>query len=369
MNRAAVEWTFFCITPLGLEELAALELQHKITMLGRDSVQINLLKGGFEVTLPWEQGRGLVHILKIPTRVLVRLCVFKARDFAKAFNKLKSLPWTQWITHPEVEFEVSANECRLIQTTRMREVSEDALKAALKASPLSLRYQKESIAPETIYLRGVKDEWTVSMDLCGDPLYKRGLSLIKDLAPIRENLAAAALFALKDKLSQKHHLWDPMCGSGTFVFEAENFHQPSQRFFSYQTSVLNLGVPPWKSKTGELESLFSSAKGSDILSGLIEKLGSPFFTHDFFSPPPQLERPCVVVMNPPYGERIKLPVSIEVFQKNLIDQIDQLKINDALIVKPLSWRPFITQNYSTTTLFRVSNGGIDVEMIHLKRRS
>lgn len=369
MNRAAVEWTFFCITPLGLEELAAQELQVKLPQLGRETLTITVLKGGFEVTLPWEQGRALVHLLKIPTRVLVRLSEFKARDFAKAFNKLKTLPWTQWISHPEVAFEVSANECRLIQTTRMREVCEEALKAALKATPLSLRYQKEAIAPERVYLRGVQDEWTLSLDLCGDPLYKRGTSLIKDLAPMRENLAAAALFALSQKLTRPCHLWDPMCGSGTFVFEAENFHRSTQRSFSYQTSVLNLGVAPWKPKAAEMESLFLSARGSDILSDLMEKLGAPFFTHDFFSQAPPLAAPCVLVMNPPYGERIKLPVSMEVFQKNLLHQFDRLGIQHALIVKPLSWRPFSTQIYSTTPLFKVSNGGIEVEMVHLERRA
>lgn len=369
MNRAAVEWTFFCITPLGLEELARQELVGKLAQLGRDTLEVKVLKGGFEVALPWEQGRALVHLLKIPTRVLVRLTEFKARDFAKAFNKLKTLPWTQWISHPNPEFEVSASECRLIQTTRMREVCEEAIKAALKATPLSLRYQKENIPPETIYLRGVHDEWTLSLDLCGEALYKRGTSVIKDLAPMRENLAAAALFALHQRLPQPHHLWDPMCGSGTFVFEAQNFQCPTQRTFSYQQSILNLGVAPWKAKAPEGEALFLSARGSDLKQDLIEKLGAPFVAQDFFTSTPPTHTPCVVVTNPPYGERIKLPVSVEVFQKNLLATLSRLGIERALIVRPLSWRPFNTQIYSTTSLFQVSNGGIDVEMCYLERRA
>jgi 23S rRNA G2445 N2-methylase RlmL len=160
-----------------------------------------------------------------------------------------------------------------------------------------------------------------------------------------------------------------MCGSGTFVFEAENFYRQTQRSFSYQKSVLNLGVAPWKPKTAERDSLFLSARGSDILSDLMKKLGAPFFTHDFFSQAPSLPAPCVVVTNPPYGERIKLPVSVEVFQKNLLAQLEKLKIERALIVRPLSWRPFNTQIYSTTPLFQVSNGGIEVEMTYLERRT
>jgi 23S rRNA G2445 N2-methylase RlmL len=186
---------------------------------------------------------------------------------------------------------------------------------------------------------------------------------------MRENLAAAALFALSQKLPGPCHLWDPMCGSGTFVFEAENFFRSTQRSFNYQTSVLNLGVAPWKPKAAERDSLFLSARGSDIKKDLMEKLGAPFFTHDFFSQATALPAPCVVVTNPPYGERIKLAVSVEVFQKNLLTQLQELKIERALIVRPLSWRAFNTQIYSTTALFQVSNGGIEVEMTYLERRA
>jgi putative N6-adenine-specific DNA methylase len=369
MNRAIVEWTFFCITPLGLEDLAITELEHKKTMLGLAEIQVNKLKGGFEITLPWHLGRGMLHTLKIPTRILVRLTEFKARDFAKAFNKLKSLPWNQWITHPETKFEVSAHECRLIQTTRMGEVCKDALKEFLKGSPLSLRYQKENIAPETIYLRGVQDEWTISLDITGEPLYKRGLSLIKDLAPLRENLAAAALFALSLKNNSPTHLWDPMCGSGTFIFEAQQFHLPSQRPFAYEKSTLNLGVAPWKALAEATALPYLSAVGSDLREELMAKLPDGFFAHDFFNPIPKpIQSPLSLVMNPPYGERIKLDVPTSVFQSQILSQIEILAPKSALIVKPAAWKAFRSQKYSSETLFSVSNGGIEVEIVYLKRR-
>lgn len=370
MNRAIVEWTFFCITPIGLEELAVKELESKKSMLGLTEITVNKLKGGFEITLPWHLGRGMLHTLKIPTRILVRLTQFKARDFAKAFNKLKSLPWNQWISHPETEFQISAHECRLIQTTRMGEVCHEALKEYLKGSPLSLRYQKEHINPETIYLRGVQDEWTLSLDITGEPLYKRGLSIIKDLAPLRENLAAATLYALSLKNHSPTHLWDPMCGSGTFILEAQHFHLPSQRAFAYEKSALNVGVAHWKPQ-GEAQPLsYLSQVGSDLKVELMEKLPDHFFSHDFFKPlPPFIQAPFSLVMNPPYGERIKLDVPTPEFQSQIIGQIETLAPLSALIVKPASWKAFRSKQYLSETLFSVSNGGIEVEMVYFKRRA
>jgi hypothetical protein len=62
-------------------------------------------------------------------------------------------------------------------------------------------------------------------------------------------------------------------------------------------------------------------------------------------------------------------VSVEVFQKNMLTQLEELKIQRALIVRPLNWRPFNSQIYSTTPLLQVSNGGIEVEMTYLERRA
>ena len=59
---------------------------------------------------------------------------------------------------------------------------------------------------------------TLYLDTSGDPLFKRGWRKSAGEAPIRENLAAGMLRLAK--WTPETVLFDPMCGSGTFVIEA-----------------------------------------------------------------------------------------------------------------------------------------------------
>ena len=61
-------------------------------------------------------------------------------------------------------------------------------------------------------------ECTLYLDTSGDPLFKRGWRLDKGAAPLRENLAAGILRLTG--WTPGTPLYDPMCGSGTFLAEA-----------------------------------------------------------------------------------------------------------------------------------------------------
>lgn len=63
---------------------------------------------------------------------------------------------------------------------------------------------------------------TVSIDLSGDSLHRRGYREQSGAAPLKENLAAAILYRSKwlDFAKQGKPLLDPMCGSGTILIEA-----------------------------------------------------------------------------------------------------------------------------------------------------
>jgi 23S rRNA (guanine2445-N2)-methyltransferase / 23S rRNA (guanine2069-N7)-methyltransferase len=66
----------------------------------------------------------------------------------------------------------------------------------------------------------LKDQATVSIDLSGDSLHLRGYRQDGALAPLKENLAAAILkLAAWPKTAETMFL-DPMCGSGTLPIEA-----------------------------------------------------------------------------------------------------------------------------------------------------
>lgn len=364
--RASQEWTFFCVVTPGLVELALKEWEEKKHALGVTDQVVSVSPAGLEVTLPWSMGIGLVHVLKIPTRVLVRLTTLTARDFPKLHTKAQKLPWTSWLAHPEPRWKISAHQCRLMHTGRLEETLTAALQKSLTHQPLSLRWQKEALAPETLYVRGVDDEWTISLDITGEALYKRGAQLIRGEAPLRETLAQACLTYMFDPPPETPvTLWDPLCGSGTFLFEALSAHVPTERMFSYKHSALNLGVAPWKAKAALSGFAIHAAIGSDIDRELVEKLtpvpGLTFKCEDFLNHPRTQLGPLWIIANPPYGERLKLSEGISAFADKLSQALSASGAQRILLLVPASWPELKIQGLRCQRRLSFSNGGLAVE--------
>jgi putative N6-adenine-specific DNA methylase len=63
----------------------------------------------------------------------------------------------------------------------------------------------------------VREKLSLSLDLCGEPLHRRGYRVRPTPAPLKETLAAALLRAAG--YTGEEALVDPMCGSGTLVIE------------------------------------------------------------------------------------------------------------------------------------------------------
>ena len=87
--------SFYLIYPLGLTELGLLELKEKWAMHFGDAPLeiISVDDGGILISVQTLQGFALNHILRSPTRILLRIAEFKARDFPKLFKKVSKLPW------------------------------------------------------------------------------------------------------------------------------------------------------------------------------------------------------------------------------------------------------------------------------------
>ncbi|MDC6668744.1 23S rRNA (guanine(2445)-N(2))/(guanine(2069)-N(7))-methyltransferase, partial [Leclercia adecarboxylata] len=66
-----------------------------------------------------------------------------------------------------------------------------------------------------------KGRATISIDLGGGPMHRRGWRMAQNEAPLKENLAAAVLLRANwPKIhSEGGGLLDPMCGSGTLLIE------------------------------------------------------------------------------------------------------------------------------------------------------
>jgi putative N6-adenine-specific DNA methylase len=208
------------------------------------------------------------------------------------------------------------------------------------------RVQAEHAPQQHLYISLLDDRCTVSLDLAGEELYKRGHQRFVNDAPLKETIAAAMLFEAFEilRLRATHSaqddtksfpritLIDPMAGSGTFSLEAAYMangiipgkcrdfalkHQPAFKEASWNYLVNSeFGV-----QNSELRTIITSdisERAVEIIrhnvecSPLAKIEPAPIAPQqkDFFSYTPEKiaklrsESQAVIVLNPPYGKRL-----------------------------------------------------------------
>jgi len=302
-------------TLFGLEEILAEELRD----LGVKEVQIlnRAVRCAGDQALMYKCNLWLRTALK----VLKPIKVFQARDEKQLYREIKSIDWQDFISDDQT-FAIDCRTHGLVFThSRYAALkSKDAIVDQLRDK----RGTRPSInvkSPDTLINLHIADtRCTVSLDSSSDPLSKRGYRLDRTSAPINEVLAAGILSLTG--WDKKASLWDPMCGSGTIPIEAALMAQeiPPGKNRSF-------GFEKWKDHDKMLwDQLKTDAKkknrnigpaihGSDVTpaavriarqnaqrAGVINSI--KFEKANFFETDPKTEN-GLIVMNPPYGERIK----------------------------------------------------------------
>lgn len=300
-----MQYRLFLIIPPGLEELAQQEIDNKCPLSS-----IQKVKGGIELEADLDWIISAHTILKIPTRILMRIGEFKVRDFPKLHQKFLNFKWKDYLSHPEPEWEISCSKSRLMHTGRIEETIKKALSEALVRQPLNRDWEKKNYSPQTFYVRLVDDNLTLSLDLTGEALYKRGHQKIKGEAPIRENFAAAFLMELFNGITTPMTLIDPMCGSATFLTEAQNFHRPLHfRPFAFETAPFFKGKLV---KTGEekkplpVKNVVGFDVNEELLSKVRKETSLDLRVQDSLLLRIENDSEFVMICNPPYGERLKI---------------------------------------------------------------
>lgn len=198
----------FAVTPPGLEAICFQEL------VGLGLCPQEPVKGGVGFTSGGVRDIYLANLwLRSANRILVRLGALTARDFPTLFQRLVRLPWGRYIK-PGTACDVRAasQRSRLSHTGRIVEVCREAISTALGSSVVGAG------PAQMVLLRISGDHVVISIDSSGEHLHRRGYRQARSAAPLRENLAAAALLACGYDGSMP--LVDMMTGSGTFVIEA-----------------------------------------------------------------------------------------------------------------------------------------------------
>jgi len=281
--------------------------------------------------------------LRTADRILLELASYTAADFDALFEGCRSIPWEDYIprNYRIVVGKVRSNNSRLSAETSIQAVVH---KAAADRLCRAWGVQRLNDYGEAADLRVhiEKDRVQILLDLCGEPLFKRGYRTEGGAAPLRETTAAAML--LLSGWRRKYPLYDPFCGSGTILIEAALYAWDAAPGLGRAFAVSDLLIGDLRIEGRLREELQSRINftnririyGSDAdaravsiaQSNLIrayetiqgKKVGRGIRLTGDFTPPseywPQVrklpmeqakapdEEPGYLVTNPPYGERL-----------------------------------------------------------------
>ncbi len=205
---------FFAATPPGFEAICLQELLKIQPTAGQACVT----PGGVEFEGRLDDCYRANLNLRLPNRILMRISAFKSSNFRQLERKAGDIPWELYL-HPGSLFRVhvTSRGCRLRHSGAIAERIHKSISDRLSGLEAAKKTPQISRAGQNIYVRGVEDRFTVSLDSSGDLLYKRGLKKHTGKAPLRETLAAGALLLAGYDACEP--LLDPLCGTGTFSLE------------------------------------------------------------------------------------------------------------------------------------------------------
>ncbi len=258
--------------------------------------------------------------LRTAERVLIVLGTFHARSFEELFQGVQRLPLEDFIGKKDA-FPVKGWSLNS-QLHSVPDCQAIVKKAAVKRleGVYHQSWFEETGPVHQIQFSILKDEVTVMLDTSGAGLHKRGYRKDANEAPIKETLAAG--IANLARVRGSSTVYDPFCGSGTFLIEsalyALNIAPGISRHFAAESWDC-FGAVVWKQEREhamesiDRQALFA-AYGSDILpdavaltagnakkAGVISRIKATVSDIKDF----QLQTEnAVVLCNPPYGERL-----------------------------------------------------------------
>ncbi len=219
MNITGNSRRFHAVCAPGLEPITAAEVES----LG--AAEIQTTTGGVGFSGPLGLGFRANLWLRTAVEVRLRLARFHAPSERLLAERAREVDWEAYLAPGAVvDVRVSTSRSVLSHSGRIAELVEEAL------SPVA-----PGTAPmpgQRIYVRLVHDTCTLSIDMSGEPLHRRGYRQEPSRGPLRESLAAALILALGWDPSTP--FIDPMCGSGTLVIEA---------------ALISLGAAPGRDRT------------------------------------------------------------------------------------------------------------------------
>ncbi|PZX29157.1 Putative methyltransferase [Cupriavidus phytorum] len=322
---------FFAPCPRGLESALAEELREIAAMPGMATLAPfavhQEVPGGVNFSGEMAAAYAVNLHSRIASRVLMRVAARGYRHEDDIYTLARGVRWEQWFSPDEslrVDITSHKSPLRSLNFTalRVKDGVCDAMRERLGARP-----SVDTVSPDVrIYAHLTERDCTLYLDTSGEPLFKRGWRTEKGEAPLKENLAAGILRLAGWVPGQTFRpFYDPMCGSGTFLVEAAQvalgIAPGGSRSFAFEW-LKGMDTKAWQKLKADAQRarMLASADelqvvGSDISTDMLaitranwERAGLPGEARTkqvdarFVQPP--YDEPGLLLMNPPYGERI-----------------------------------------------------------------
>lgn len=258
--------------------------------------------------------------MRTADRILLKIGSFRAETFDELFERTRDLPWEDYIP-ADGRFPVDGKsvKSKLFSISDCQAIVKKAIVERLRRTHAVPRFP-ETGADHQVLVSLHEDVATLTIDTSGAALHKRGYRVSPVAAPLKETLAAALVmlsYWRRDRI-----LYDVFCGSGTIPIEAaligRNVAPGLLRDFASERWPW-IGTDLWAEereraaqaadRTAPL-SIFASdidpaAVAAAMRNAAAAGVGDAiaFRTADFRDVAYKGER-NVLIVNPPYGERL-----------------------------------------------------------------
>lgn len=300
------QFEIFLATAPGLE--AALHAEVR----GKGFKQPKTVAGGVTIKGGWPEVWRANLWIRGAGRVLARLDSFRVLHLSQLDARARHVPWAE-VLSPDVPFRVEAScaKSKIYHSGAAVERIEKAIRETLGAP-------SAPDADVVVMARIEHDVCTISIDTSGELLHKRGYKAAVNQAPMRETMAS--LFLQQCGYDGTEPVVDPMCGSGTFVIEAAEIaarlNPGRSRVFAFE-QLANFDAAAWQKMREVRSQRIPAARfyGSDRDAAAVkmsranaERAGVAEWTAFRQNPVSDLTPPDgppgLVIVNPPYGERL-----------------------------------------------------------------
>ncbi|MGX4675978.1 bifunctional 23S rRNA (guanine(2069)-N(7))-methyltransferase RlmK/23S rRNA (guanine(2445)-N(2))-methyltransferase RlmL [SAR92 clade bacterium H246] len=327
-------WLATC--PKGLELLLANELQE----LGATGVKETVAAVHFEGSVELAYRACLWS--RLANRILLPLHSFMLNSADDLYQQCNDIAWESHFTAAQsIAIDFIGTSRHIDNTMYGSQRVKDAVVDRIRR----VEGERPNVDPKNpdirIQVRQHKGRVTVSLDISGESLHRRGYRTGQGSAPIKENLAVALLLrsGWPEIAANGGALLDPMCGSGTLIIEGAmmaadiapgilrghyGFHYWLQHDQALWDSLV---VEAQERKAAGLEKLELDIRGYDanprvleFTTQNIENAGLDEHIRLAHKPIDQFGKPTaetgLLLTNPPYGERLgEIDELIPLYQK------------------------------------------------------